>query len=220
MSENAETFRKFRALLCATVSSYNNIRKTSRQVEFQLIEDEINSIDSLVSRGEAELRWNSDGVLEYMIELGELVDGLWGRIKSTQTNVEKMKAVLDAWTRTPLMERKERRKDALLSFDERPEKVSRRYAEVERVGEQIRSLLEENRLLFQVSEEMEEAWQRYVAYVDGIVIESLRRAVGCSLGECWTPCLFSPSFHLTSNLVVQLFVARLHKIFIEYLWNI
>lgn len=118
------------------------------------------------------------------------------------------------------MERKERRKDALLSFDERPEKVSRRYAEVERAGEQIRSLLEENRLLFQVSEEMEEAWQRYVAYVDGIVIESLRRAVGCSLGERWTPCLFSPSFHLTSDLVVQLFVARLHKIFIEYLWNI
>ena len=71
MSENVETFRKFRALLCATVSSYNNIRKTSRQVEFQLIEDEINSIDLLVSRGELELRWNSDGVLEYMVELGE-----------------------------------------------------------------------------------------------------------------------------------------------------
>lgn len=131
-----------------------------------------------------ELRWNSDGVLEYMVELGELVEGLWGRIKSTQTNVEKMKAALDAWTRIPLIERKERRKDALLSFEERPEKVSRRYAEVERAGEQIRSLLEENRLLFQVSEEMEEAWQRYVAYVDGIVIESLRKAVGCSLGEC------------------------------------
>lgn len=184
MSENAETFRKFRALLCATVSSYNNIRRTSRQVEFRLIEDEITGIDSLVSRGETELRWNSDGVLEYIVELDELVEGLWGRIKSTQTNVEKIKAVLDAWTRTPLIERKDRRKDGLLSFDERPEKVSRRYAEVERAAEQIHSLLEENRQLFQVSEEMEEAWRRYVAYVDGIVIESLRRAVGCSLGDC------------------------------------
>lgn len=183
VSENVETFRKYRTLLGATVSSYNNIRKTTRRVEYRLIEKEITRIDLLVSRGETELCWKSDGVLEYIAELGELVEGLWRRMKSTQTNVEKMKAALDAWTRTPLIERKDRRKDGLLSFEERPEKVSRRYGEVERAAEQIHSLLEENRLLFQVSDEMEEPWQRYVAYVDGIVMESLRRAVGCSLGE-------------------------------------
>lgn len=189
MSENVETFRKFRTLLAATVCSYNNVCKTTRRVEFQLIEKEIIRIDSLVSRGETELCWKSDGVLEYIVELGELVEGLWKRIKSTQTNAEKIKAVLDAWTRTPLIERKDRRKDALLSFDERPEKVSKRYGEVERAAEQIHSLLEENRLLFQVSDEMEEPWQKYVDYIDRIVMESLRRAVGCSLGE-WALHIF------------------------------
>ena len=169
--------------------SYNNICKLTRRVEFQLIEKEITRIDSLVSRGETELCWKSDGVLEYIVELGELVEGLWKRIKSAQMNVGKIKAALDAWTRTPLIERKDRRKDALLSFDERPEKVSKRYGEVERAAEQIHSLLEENKLLFQVGDGMEEPWQRYVAYVDGIVMESLRRAVGCSLGE-WVLDIF------------------------------
>lgn len=187
MSENAETFRKFRTLLGATVDSYNNICKTTRRVEFQLIEKEIARIDSLVFRGEQELCWKSDGVLEYIEELGELVEGLWKRIKSAQMNVERIKAILEPWTRTPLIERRDRRKDALLSFDERPEKVSRRYAEVEKASGQIHSLLEENRLLYRVSDEIEEPWQRYVAYVDGIAMESLRRAVGCSLGE-WFPC--------------------------------
>lgn len=89
---------------------------------------------------------------------------------------------MEPWTRTPLIERKDRRKDSLLSFDERSEKVSKRCREIQRAAEQIHSLVEENRVLYRVSEEMEERWERYVAYVDGIVMESLRRAVGCSLG--------------------------------------
>ncbi|XP_033341681.2 dynein heavy chain at 93AB [Megalopta genalis] len=182
VSEDVETFRKFRTLLGATVDSYNSVRKTTTRVEFQLIENEITRIDSLVSRGENELCWRSAGVLEYIVELGELVEGLWRRIKSAQTNVGKIKAILEPWTRTPLIERKDRRKDALLSFEERPEKVSKRYAEIERAAEQIHSLVKENKTLFQVCDEIEEPWRRYVEYVDGIVTESLRRALGCSLG--------------------------------------
>ncbi|KOC63714.1 Dynein beta chain, ciliary [Habropoda laboriosa] len=182
VSENVETFRKYRTLLGATVLSYNNVRRTSRRVEFQLIKNEITRIDSLVSRGETELSWRSHGVLEYIEELSSLVEGLWSRIKAAQTNVDRMKTTLDSWSRTPLIERKDRRKDALLSFEEKPEKVSRRYGEVERAAEQIHSLLQENKLLFRVTDETEEPWLRYVVYVDEIVMESLRRAVGCSLG--------------------------------------
>ncbi|XP_076651244.1 dynein beta chain, ciliary-like [Halictus rubicundus] len=182
VSEDVETFRKFRTLLGATVNSYNSVRKTTTRVEFHLIENEIARIDSLVSRGENELCWRSAGVLEYIVELGELVEGLWRRIKSAQTNVGKIKAILEPWTRTPLIERKDRRRDALLLFEEQLEKVSRRYGEIEKAAEQIHSLVKENRTLFQVCDEIEEPWRRYVEYVDDIVVESLRRALGCSLG--------------------------------------
>lgn len=183
VSESAETFRKFRTTLGSTVDSYNNIRKTTRQVEFDLIELEVARIDSLISRGEDELCWRSDGLPEYIAELGDLVEGLWKRMKSAQSNVQKIRNILEPWTRTPLIERKDRRKDALLALEDRSEKVSKRYAEITKAAEQIHSILDENKTLFQISETEEEAWQEYVRYIDDIVIESLRKAIGCSLGS-------------------------------------
>ncbi|XP_067212065.1 dynein beta chain, ciliary [Linepithema humile] len=182
VSKSAETFRKFRTMLSSTVDSYNNIRKTTRRVEFDLIELEVARIDSLISRGEDELCWRSDGLLEYITELGGLVEGLWKRMKVAQSNVEKIRSILEPWTKTPLIERKDRRKDTLLALEDRSEKVSKRYAEITKAAEQIHSILEENKTLFQISETEQEAWQQYVKYIDDIVIESLRKAVGCSLG--------------------------------------
>ncbi|EZA54880.1 Dynein beta chain, ciliary [Ooceraea biroi] len=182
VSESAETFRKFRTALGSTVDSYNNIRRTTKRVEFDLIELEVARIDSLVSRGENELCWRSDGLPEYITELGDLVEGLWKRMKSAQSNVQKIRSILEPWTKTPLIERKDRRKDALLALEDRSEKVSKRYAEITRATEQIHSILEENKTLFQISETEQGAWQEYVKYIDDIVIESLRKAVGCSLG--------------------------------------
>ncbi|XP_024875279.1 dynein beta chain, ciliary [Temnothorax curvispinosus] len=182
VSESAETFRKFRTMLGRTVDSYNNIHKTTKRVEFDLIELEVARIDSLISRGEDELCWRSDGLLEYITELGDLVEGLWKRMKSAQSNVEKIRNILEPWTKTPLIERKDRRKETLLALEDRSEKVSKRYAEITKGAEQIHSILEENKTLFQINETEQEAWQEYVKYIDDIVIESLRKAVGCSLG--------------------------------------
>lgn len=169
-------------MLSSTVDSYNNIRKTTKRVESDLIEVEVARIDSLISRGENELCWRSAGLLEYITELGDLVDGLWKRMKAAQSNVEKIGNILEPWTKTPLIERKDRRKDTLLALEDRSEKVSRHYAEVTKAAEQIHSILGENKMLFQISDTEQEAWQEYVRYIDNIVLESLRKAVGCSLG--------------------------------------
>lgn len=182
MSERSETFRKFRTLLGRTVDEYNNIRRTSRKVEFNLIELEVATIDSLISRGENELCWKSEGLLEYITELDKLVHGLWTRLKATQSNVEKIEAILEPWTKTPLIERKDRRKDALLSLDERTEKVAKRYADIEKAAESIHALLAENKTLFEATNSENDCWDVYVNYVDNVVTESLRRAVGCCLG--------------------------------------
>ncbi|XP_043280370.1 dynein beta chain, ciliary isoform X2 [Venturia canescens] len=181
VSEKAETFRKFRTLLGGTVTSYNDIRRTSRKVEYKLIELEVARIDSLVTRGENELSWRSEGLPDYISELGTLVEGLWKRVKSTQSNVEKIRSILEPWTKTPLIERRDRRKDALLSLDERTERVAKRYAEIQRAAEQIHDLLKENERLFEIEDPTSEPWCEYVFYVDDLVMESLRKAVGCCL---------------------------------------
>lgn len=163
------------------MTSYNAIRRTSRNVEYKLIELEVARIDSLVTRGENELSWRSKGLPDYISELGVLVEGLWKRVKSTQSNVEKIRSILEPWTKTPLIERRDRRKDALLSLDERTEKVAKRYVDIQRAAEQIHDLLKENQTLFEIEDPNSETWREYVFYVDDLVMESLRKAVGCCL---------------------------------------
>ncbi|XP_063983406.1 dynein beta chain, ciliary [Diachasmimorpha longicaudata] len=181
VSEQAEMFRKFRTLLGATVTAYNDIRRTSRQVEYNLIELEVARIDSLITRGEKELCWKSDGLPDYINELGGLVQGLWKRLKAIQANVEKIRGILEPWTKIPLIERKDRRKDALLSLDDRTENIAKRYADIQRAAEQIHGLLKENEVLFEMTGDGGEPWKEYVTYVDDIVTESLRKSVGCCL---------------------------------------
>ncbi|XP_034940720.1 dynein beta chain, ciliary [Chelonus insularis] len=181
VAEKAEVFRKFRAFLHITVTSYNDIRRTSRQIEYNLIELEVARIDSMVTRGEKELCWNSEGLADYINELGVLVQNLWKRLKAIQANVEKIKKILEPWTKTPLIERKDHRKDTLLALDERAENIAKRYSEIHKGAEQIHALLRENELLFEISTEVQDAWKKYVEYVDDIVVEYLRRSVGCCL---------------------------------------
>lgn len=174
-------FRNYRTLLGGTVISYNNIRKTSRRVEFHLIEHEVAKVDSLVSRGEKELYWKSKGLNDYISELGSLVENLWGRVKASQINVDKIQSIFEAWIRTPLIERKDHRKDLLLSLDERVEKVAKRYKDIKNAADEIHSLLGENELCFEITDTDNEAWLEYVAFIDDMVMESLRKTVGCSL---------------------------------------
>lgn len=168
-------------MLTNTVNYYNELRRTCRKVEYNLIELDIARIDSLIQRGQDELQWNSDCLLDYMSELGSLVQDLHKRVKAAQANVEKIRAILEPWMRSPLIERKDRRKDTLLALEERPERVNKRYAEIKKAAVHINELLEENKKLFEITDDRSEAWQTYVGYVDRIIVESLRKALGCSL---------------------------------------
>lgn len=44
-----------------TLISYNKLRNNSREIEFQLVQEEIQQIDELVKKGEYFLNWNSEG---------------------------------------------------------------------------------------------------------------------------------------------------------------
>lgn len=63
MSERNEVFRKYITNLNCTIEWYNKIRRNSRDVEFHLIENEIEDIDKLIAQGQNYLNWNSEGSL-------------------------------------------------------------------------------------------------------------------------------------------------------------
>ena len=62
LTEREEMFRKFISSVNSTTEWYNKIRRTTNDVEFQMIENEINQVDKLIQQGQTKLTWNSDGM--------------------------------------------------------------------------------------------------------------------------------------------------------------
>lgn len=56
-----ETYRQYRINLGITIDWYNQIRKDSQKVEFDLVEDEIKAIDERIDMAQYKLNWNSQG---------------------------------------------------------------------------------------------------------------------------------------------------------------
>lgn len=61
MLERSEIFRKYTSILNTTINWYNRIKRTSREVEFELIQTELEEIDKLAEIGQKSLTWNSAG---------------------------------------------------------------------------------------------------------------------------------------------------------------
>jgi dynein heavy chain len=65
LAERNDVFRKYISNLNSTIAWYNRIRRTTKDVEFNLIESEIAEIDKLIIQGQNTLNWNSEGKLNH-----------------------------------------------------------------------------------------------------------------------------------------------------------
>lgn len=65
--EKQETYRQYRINLGITIDWYNQIRKNSQKVEFDLVEEEIKAIDQRIEMAQHELNWNSPGGCQIVI---------------------------------------------------------------------------------------------------------------------------------------------------------
>lgn len=64
LAEKGETFQQYMSNLNSTVVWYNKIKKSSKDVEFDLIEDDLHKIDDMISTGHNELNWESQGIFK------------------------------------------------------------------------------------------------------------------------------------------------------------
>ncbi|GLH12097.1 uncharacterized protein GBIM_16851 [Gryllus bimaculatus] len=108
------------------------------------------------------------------------------RLAKTQSNVEAVRALVGAWHRVALFERRDGRKDALLCLDDRQDRTAKRYAEISSGAAQIQELLKENQRLFGLEAPAgapvgAKGWRDYVDFVDALVGEAVLRTVGCSV---------------------------------------
>ncbi|KAF5277248.1 hypothetical protein FQR65_LT00356 [Abscondita terminalis] len=183
MCERNDTFRKYIINLDSTIDWYNKIRRTSKDVEFQLIQQEIEEIDKLIIQGQTNLNWDSKGLWDYMAQLHTMVGNIQQHVEKSQENLAKIRNALIPFARQPLFERKDNRKDTVLSLDEKEERIKKRYTEIEKATKSIKVLLNQNMELFEMTAQQDNPkWIAYVNYVDQIVMSYLYQTIGCSLG--------------------------------------
>ncbi|XP_037924668.1 dynein beta chain, ciliary isoform X3 [Hermetia illucens] len=179
----SETYRGYTLNLEKTIDWYNQVLGSSTAVELELIKKQVEEIDALVAIGIEELNWNSEDITSYLQKLREPVASLQERMNHTQNNLNEIRHIMSSWTKIPLFERKDGKKDAVLCLEERNDRITKRYADIENASQKIHMLLEENMKQFGMEERQDEKiWQDYVSFVDNIVYENLLLTVGVSMG--------------------------------------
>ncbi len=80
------------------------------------------------------------GIWEYIQDVREAVHDLDQRLQRTKDNVEEIQTIMKSWT-TPVFERKEGKKDTLLTLEDKTERLERTYGQIRASGTKIHLLL-------------------------------------------------------------------------------
>ncbi|KAL3857821.1 hypothetical protein ACJMK2_012454, partial [Sinanodonta woodiana] len=171
---------KYISNLDLTVNLYNKVRNNVLDVEFPLIQGQVQDLDMQLQKAEESLNWNSDGIWKYIEETRDKVFDLERRVQKTKDNVEEVRKLMATWSKVPLFVRKEEKNDTMINLDDRENRLNIRYTEIRMIGEKIHGLLEENLTLFKC-ESSASIWKAYVQYVDESIVEGFLNTINCSL---------------------------------------
>ncbi|XP_032831905.2 dynein axonemal heavy chain 9 isoform X1 [Petromyzon marinus] len=174
-----EDLRRCVASLELTVGWYNKVLRSVLEVELPLVAGQLQDMDDKLELAEGTLCWKSQGVWEYIQTTRDLVKDLESRTQRAKENVEVACGLMKAWV-SPIFERKDGKREALLNLDDRKERLEKRYQVLRDSGQKIHDLLKENLELLQADASSEE-WQAYVEYVDEMVVDGFFTAIECSL---------------------------------------
>ncbi|XP_075889814.1 dynein axonemal heavy chain 9 isoform X2 [Nelusetta ayraudi] len=162
-----------------TAAGYNKVTSSVLDVEQPLVQAQLEAIDAQLRKAEGSLNWNSQGIWLYIQEVRDSVCDLESRLQRAKDNVEEIQSCMRAWA-VPAFDRRDGKKDALLSLEDRAERLDSFYSLVRSSGEKIHFLLKKNLELLG-GEPASEEWRAYVEYVDDMVIDGFFNGIECSL---------------------------------------
>ncbi|XP_015272477.1 PREDICTED: dynein heavy chain 17, axonemal [Gekko japonicus] len=197
-----ETFRRFVDNLDLIVGWYNKIKRTILNVELPLIKDELEEIDIGLQKAETNLFWSTEGVMEYIQEMRNILYDLETRIQKTKLNVENIEQLMQEWSSSPLFERKDNKDTALLDLDGKANTINKRYAAIRDAGQKIQAMVEENAELFK-ADKTSGIWKNYVEYIDERILDGYFKFIRKSLQ------------FLLSNMSADVHIAPLFEVHME-----
>ncbi|XP_074871093.1 dynein axonemal heavy chain 9 [Carettochelys insculpta] len=174
-----ELYRQLVANLELMVNAYNKITKTVLEVEYPLVQGELQDIDARLKEAEETLNWKMEGLGEHISPVMERVHDLERRLQKAKDNVEEIQSIMGTWI-SPIFERKDGKREMLLSLEDRPERLEKRYALIKESGLRLHALVKENLSLF-ATDPASDFWKAYVDYVDEMVLDGFFSAIECSL---------------------------------------
>ncbi|KAF4726241.1 hypothetical protein FOZ62_001950 [Perkinsus olseni] len=181
MYQRANTYREWTGRLDVVVQKYNSVLTELLPVEEPLFADRIQKMDTTLSPGLVDLRWNREDRIPDFITLAE---GVIGDVSSVvdvvKSNLRKISAILARWCQAPLLERKPKPMSAE-DFDSiHKAAVGVKLHMMTEDGKEIHKLIKDSSEALKVSKTAE-TWKSYVDFVNNIVIEGLVSAVAVSL---------------------------------------
>ncbi|XP_068770010.1 dynein axonemal heavy chain 9 [Struthio camelus] len=174
-----ELYRQMVANLELMVNRYNKILKTVLEVEYPLIQGQLQDIDLKLKEAEETLNWKMEGVWDHISAVMDDVHSLEQRMQKAKDNVEEIQTIIKSWM-SPIFERKDGKKESLLSLEDCQDRLEKRYSLIQESGLRIHLLVEENQTLF-TADTASDIWKAYVDYVDEIVLDGFFTAIECSL---------------------------------------
>ncbi|NWX21666.1 DYH9 protein, partial [Aegotheles bennettii] len=174
-----ESYRQMVASLELMVNRYNKILRTVLEVEYPLIQGQLRDIDLKLKEAEETLTWKTEGVWDRISMMMNGVHDLQQRIQKAKNNVEEIQTIVQSWV-LPIFERKDGKRESLLSLEDCQDRLERRYNLIRESGLRIHSLVKENQSLL-LAEPSSDIWKAYVDYLDEIVLDGFFTAIECSL---------------------------------------
>ncbi|XP_066468990.1 dynein axonemal heavy chain 9 [Tiliqua scincoides] len=174
-----ESFRKLVASLELMVTWYNKILQTVLEVEYPLVQGQLQDIDIQLREAEETLNWKTEGLWDRVSQMVGSVRDLEQRIQKTKDNVEEIQNIMKSWV-LPIFERKDGKRESLLYLDDRRERLDKHYRLITESGHKIHFLIKENLKLF-AADSASDVWKAYLEHVDEIVLDGFFNAIECSL---------------------------------------
>ncbi|NXH56730.1 DYH9 protein, partial [Rhabdornis inornatus] len=203
-----ESFQQLVASLELMGNRYNKVLRTVLEVEYPLVQGQLQDIDLKLREAEETLTWKMEGVWAHISGVMDDVCDLEQRVQKAKDNVEEIQSIVQSWG-SPVFERRDSKKDSVLSLEECQECLERRYSQVRESGHRIHSLLKENQSLL-LADPASDAWKVYLDYMDEIVLDGFFTAIECSLKyllENTDPKAgVAPLFEVQLDLVIPDFV--------------
>ncbi|XP_067892376.1 dynein axonemal heavy chain 11 [Heterodontus francisci] len=153
---------------------YNKLHISVLEVEFPLVEHELEKINQQLRPATEILTWQTEDSWEYIQQTRDLMQDVNSRVQKTKCNVDSIHAIVHNWNEA-LYFLSPKNESAMLCLD-MEEKMLKYYKLIQDGGESIHQLVKDNLHLFRADSQTDE-WKVYTEYIDHIILDGFFIAI-------------------------------------------